>query len=520
MHLARVEALGTTQSRPHRSPLRSAVQVVGAVSRFSFAAAVLTFVVGCGANYRPVVNAISPVGPAGQPQKYAVAISNPSPVTATDAPAGAALPGLATFVDFSGDQVIVTANIGVDPYYLVLNSTGTTGFTLNGDGTLSNFPIVPTLLTSQVLQTTLLPSASGQPAVLPASIFPQGTFTYVSQPANNPPLTPNAPLAGRNSIAEFTGSPLSLQQELSVSSTPTFFSPIYVAGFAGANRSFAISQNIDPTQPGIVSTIENTTNPTIDLNTITVGRNPVYGVMTADARRAFVMNKADGTVSVINVQTNGLDTLPGGATNPITIGGFTDPTTAQPLWADFAPTRNELVVANQGDGTNPGSLSIINIPLCTATAQINNPTCDPNNPVDGVDFGKVLANVPVGINPVMVGVLQDGTRAYVVNEGNMSLPCGPGTSSLPPNCTVSVVNLTTNTVTATIPLVPAAITSQTLVQNGHPNYIAVTTGSPTGKVYVTSPESTSMTVIRTDTDQVDTTIPLQGRGISVRVTAP
>jgi hypothetical protein len=29
-----------------------------------------------------------------------------------------------------------------------------------------------------------------------------------------------------------------------------------------------------------------------------------------------------------------------------------------------------------------------------------------------------------------------------------------------------------------------------------------------------------MTVIETDTDSVDTTIPLQGYGISVRVTAP
>jgi len=54
----------------------------------------------------------------------------------------------------------------------------------------------------------------------------------------------------------------------------------------------------------------------------------------------------------------------------------------------------------------------------------------------------------------------------------------------------------------------------------HPNYIAVTTGTPTGKVYVTSPESTNMTVIRTDTDSIDTVIPLQGKGVSVRVTVP
>ncbi len=66
-------------------------------------------------------------------------------------------PGLVTFVDFSGDTVLVTANIGVNPYYLVLNSGGNTGFTLNSDRTLSTFDISPSLLRSQILQTTLLP---------------------------------------------------------------------------------------------------------------------------------------------------------------------------------------------------------------------------------------------------------------------------------------------------------------------------------------------------------------------------
>jgi YVTN family beta-propeller protein len=73
-----------------------------------------------------------------------------------------------------------------------------------------------------------------------------------------------------------------------------------------------------------------------------------------------------------------------------------------------------------------------------------------------------------------------------------------------------VINLTTNTVTATIPL-PAT---------PHPNFIAVISGTPTGKVYVTSPESNNMTIIRTDTDLVETTIPLQGKGVQVRTQLP
>jgi YVTN family beta-propeller protein len=462
-------------------------------------------IVGCGNNYRPVITAINPVGPAAQPEKFAVAISS------TGTPANPT-PGLVTFVDFSGDTVLITANVGVNPYYLILNSGGGTGYTLNSDRTLTSFPVSTSLLTSQILQTTLPPFAC------PLSIFPGSTSTYVTNSTTNPGPCASSATGGPNAIFQFVGSStsaaLSLQQELTVDPA---FSPIYTVGIANAPRIFAISQSVSGGH-GQVNTIETASN-TVDSNPIPVGRGPVYGIMTGDAssasKRAFILNQTDGTVTVINAQTNALDIVPEGATNPIVVG-------TNPLWADTAPVRNEIVVANAGDGVNPGSVSIISVPLCSATAQVNNPNCDLNNPVDAAGFGTVLANVPVGINPVMVAVLQDTTnsRAYVVNSGNHNLPCAAPTAALPlGNCTVSVVNLATNTVTATIPIGnPAGVGTSLL--NGHPNYIAATSGTPTGKVYVTSPESNFMTVIRTDIDAVDTTVPLQGNGVSVRVSQP
>jgi len=155
-------------------------------------------------------------------------------------------------------------------------------------------------------------------------------------------------------------------------------------------------------------------------------------------------------------------------------------------------------------------VSIVSIPLCSATALPANPLCDAANPVDATGFGTVLATVPVGVNPIMVSVLSDGTRAYVANAGVAGLPCSP--TGLPQTgyttCTVSVVNLTSNTVTATIPIA------------GHPAYIATSNSTPTGKVYVVCKDSQAMTVIETDTDSLDTTIPLQGYGVSVRMTQP
>jgi YVTN family beta-propeller protein len=456
LRLGRIEAEGTPEVRIDRPSRRSRLQ---AISTLAFAAVSLGSLAGCGNTYRPVVTSINPVGPASQPNKYAIAISSPGPN----------LPGLVTIVDFSGDSVLVTANIGVSPYYLMLDATGNTGYTLNGDKTLTSFDISPSLQTRDVIQTTLLDNANSN------SIFSDATALFVTEPGSNG----RAP-----AVAQLKESPPppSLNQEFLIDPG---YSPVYIAGYSGSPRAYIISSK-DDGGPGEVAAIEMASS-TIS-NKIDVGRSPIYGVMTTDGKRAFIMNKGDNTVSVINAQTNQADSVPASAVNPIPVG-------VAPVWADLAPTRNELVVANEGDGVTPGSVSIINIPLCSAAALPGNPNCDPTNPIDADGFGQVLANVPVGVDPLMVAVLQDGSRAYVINRADS---------------TVSVVNLTTNTVTATIP-VP---------DSPHPTFIACISGTPTGKVYVTSPESNRMTIIRTDTDVVETTVPLQGKGIMVRTQLP
>jgi YVTN family beta-propeller protein len=403
------------------------------------------------------------IGPAGQPAKYAVAISSPSPTSN----------GLLTMVDFSGDTTLVTATLGVNPYYFVLNSSGTIGYSLNSDKTVNSIELSTQLISSQILETTLLQGAN------PESLFATPTASYIADP-------------GVGAIDQLTGTPPALKQELPVASA---FTPVYVVGQSSAARIYGVSQATGG-GPGQVEAIETATNSIS--NTIPVGRGPVYGVMTLDNRRAFILNQTDGTVSVINTTNNQLDT----PTSTIPVG-------PRPVWADLASGLDELVVANEGNGTSPGSVSIINIPLCIPTTQPTNPNCNAANPVDATSFGQVVATVPVGINPIMVSVLSDYSRAYVANAGALGLPCAPvAVAGVSTTCTVSVVNLTSNTVTTTIPI------------NGHPAYIASSNSTPTGKVYVVCKDSQVMTVIETDTDSVDTTIPLQGFGVSVRVTAP
>jgi len=457
---------------------RLADRAITVAARLGMVLGLVSFV-GCGSEYRPVVSAINPVGPAEQPQKFAVAIAT----------TGASTPGVVNIDDVSGDTVLDVTQIGANPQYLVLNNGGTSAYSINGDGTFNEFAVSTTLIASQISELTLPAGA------LPNTVLSSGVYEYVTEPG----LSSVATLQTSTSVP-------TVRQQLSVGANP-----VYVVGTSSTPRVYALSTG---TTPGQAASIE-ASSVSIS-NVLPMGRNPVFGIMSADSKRAYVTNKGDGTISVINVQTNQLDTFNDPTTN-LSTSLIHDPAAAAPIWADFAPTRNELIVANQGaTAGSRGSVSIISIPLCSAITSTSNPTCDTVNPVDAVGFGTVLANIPVGINPIMVAVLQDGTQAFVANAGSAT---DPGS--------VTVINLSTNTVVATIPAAadtacaPTAPTlTHPLLVCGHPTWIAVTTGTPTGKAYVVSSDSVNMTVLRSDLDVVTTQIPLSGFGVSVRTNLP
>jgi hypothetical protein len=483
-----------------------------AVLTISFAAVLST--VGCGNQYRPVVSAIGPVGPAGQPEKFAVAISNPCP---TLTPACGSL-GLMTVVDYAGDTVTATPQILTNPSYFQLNANGTQGIVINAQGSLNTVPLSNPvgLLTSQVVQTTL-----------PVGANPVSITSFAPASAL---LTIFIPQAGTNTIAAINAGTAALYDTVGIQGPGT---PVYVVGATGTPRVYAISQN-GPSSLGQVDAIETVSTTSLsDSAQIPVGVNPVYGVMTTDDRRAFIINQASGTVTVLNVPSNALDTLPTGtpSSGPGTIPLCNNPTAGNtpcpnnnPVWADLNTVATGLVVLNKGDGVHAGSLSVINIPLCNAAAQSTNPNCSTTNPVDATGFGQILATVPVGINPTMVSVLQ-GTdtnvpAAYVINQADSTGTCTDTDSG-----TLTIINLQTNQVTATICGVSG--TNATALANGtsnvifgHPNSVSATGGQPTGKVYVTSSDNQYLNVLYTDTNSVQTHIPLQGNGLRVLVTQP
>ena len=441
--------------------------------------AVVVLVAGCGSQYRPVVTPVNPSGPAAQPTSYAVVVSAPSAET----------PGIATIIDYAGDSVMAQAPIGPGPSNFTIDETGTNGYTVNSDGTITNFPISTQLQAKMVSYTTLLTTSE------PVNLFSPSSGLWIADLNGN--------------VADvFTGSPQTFKLAIPVATAPVTIVGPSILG----QRNYAISQDFDAPSgaatSGVACNLSPTTAPVngeadaLEASTYTVsaripvGKCPVFGVQSADNKRFFVLNRGDDTVTVINSQDNTLNacapfvnqngqattchpTLPL-STTAVTATGITPPNGtagmtahAGPVYAEFSAATAQLVVANYDGNT----ISVIDVSM----DEYGN---------DSSTFGTTFT-IPVGNNPASVTVLADATRAYTANQTDE---------------TVTIVNLSSHTVEKTLPVI------------GHPRTVVSTQNSSYGKVYVASPDSPYLTIIRTDQDIVDTTVLVEGNIVDVRVT--
>jgi YVTN family beta-propeller protein len=464
--------------------------------------ATVALVAGCGSVYRPVVTPIGNSGPPSQPTAYAAVVSAPSPTT----------PGIATIVDYSGDSVLAYANIGPGPSLLSLSESGTSGYTLNSDGTLSNFPVSSQLQAKQVTFTTLNSPTQPGPPHPPVNLFTPATGMWTADVVGN--------------YADIFSSSTGVQAfDLAI---PVATTPVLIGGpaLSSGERNFVVSQDItDPS--GVACNLSPTTasvngeadgieianltlsshivlDPNNPTNSPTGSKNglcPVYAVQTVDNRRFFVLNRGSDTITVINSQDNTLDNQcppPAGCTNQdaqqyfshpilplsttaVTNTGITPPngitgmtSTAGPVYAEYNAALSQLVVANYDGGT----ISVIDVSL----DEFGN---------DSPTFGTTYT-IPVGNNPASVTVLTDGSRAYTANQTDQ---------------TVTIVNVSSHTVEKTLPVI------------GYPRTVASIQNSQFGKVYVASPNSPYITIIRTDLDIIDTTVLVEGNVVDVRVSS-
>lgn len=462
----------------------------------SLSAAILGLA-GCGNQYRPVVTPVNPTGPAGEPTAYVTLFSQPgfSPLASgTVGPCSGSTystPSVITLVDFSGDTILDQAQGGNGPLTFSLESSGSQVFAPNCDGTITTSNnSFGSIQTKNIQTSTLLPAS------LPTNTLYVHSNLYVAEAGLHGPTC-----LATNCVAQLAGSPPALKQEI-----PVAPSLVNLTGYGQSTRVYAISQGNSTggsltwgqcdnpssvTVTGEADAIETSSN-TVSAR-LPLGVCPVYGFMTPDGLRAFIMNRGSGTVTVINSQLNALDT-----TNPNLGPNATIAVGAGPVYADYYTDGEILVTANY----DSNSISIIDVSLDVYGN-------------DSATFGKVLATVnlangpgcPTGadtmcMHPVEVSVLQDGSRVYVANQGDIAAGI-PGS--------VSVVNLSNYTVEKTIPLPSDPMTN--------PHAIGSIYSYPYGKVYVASQNSPYLTVIRTDTDTISATPEMQGNIVDMRVNA-
>lgn len=407
-----------------------------------------------------------------------------------------ATPSIYTLLDFSGDSIVAQANGGNGPLTFSLDSSGARVFAPNCDGTLTAAEAATnTLITNKIQNSTLLPGSE------PTNTMLAGGNLYVTEAGLHGAPLPGepAPCLVTNCVAQLTGSPEALKQEI-----PVAPSLVNLTGSASGERIYAISQGNSgggaltwgscdtPSSVGVtgeadaIETLSNTISARLPLGTC-----PVYGFMTPDTFRTFIMNRGSGTVTVINSQLNALDT-----TDPNLGPNATIPVGAGPVFADYYQTGQLLVTANYDSST----ISIIDVSLDVYGN-------------DSATFGTVLKTInlaagpgcPTGsdtfcMHPVELSVLQDGSRVYVANQGDIAA----GISG-----SVSVVNLSNYTIEKTIPLPTNPPTN--------PHAIASIYNYPIGKVYVASQNSPYLTVIRTDTDVISDTPEMQGNIVDIHV---
>ncbi len=492
-------------NRPSSRSLASKISIQGTLA-MSVTAAALLGIAGCGSNLRPTVTPIVGTGPASQPAAYAFVVSTPT--------SSAAALGYGTVIDYSGDTIMATAPIGPGPDLFALNGGGTQAWTLNEDGTVSNIPVSTLLQQKLVTYSTLNTIPPVNTPTDPAGIDPVvalfgGSFGLYALDVN------------LNEVDVLTGTPDAFKLDVPVDETP-----VTAVGVATATRFYAITQgipyltpftipgaaqpvdggvacNVNPHAVGVTGMADGIETSTYTVSShIPVGVCPDYAVGSADTRRVFVLNRGSDTISVINSQNNAIDSCvcpPTGCTNqngqtytchptlPLSTAAVTAtgiqppngtmglPAVAGPVYAEYNTLTQQLVVSNYDGNT----VNIIDVSL----DEYGN---------DSPTFGTTYT-VPVGNNPASVTVLADGSRAYVANQTDG---------------TVSIVDIASHSIETTLPV------------TGNPRTVVSTQNSLYGKIYVVSPNSPYVTIIRTDQDIIDTSVLVQGNAVDVRITTP
>ena len=327
------------------------------------AVGLLLLAMGCNDTLRQFITPIPP--PTGDPGALAHAIT-----LSTNPPAGQ---GSDMHIDVSGDSSVGVVPVGINPVFL--GKSVNRIFAINSGDTTAAPPIPPTIS----LYIALLPQiASISTVTLPSLPDPNAAINPV---AGGTSSTGNIYIANRGdgtaahpgNVSVISGTVLAVTATIPLPAGDS--GPVSIAGEASNNQIFVVNNTSGTVTQ--ISTIDNT----VVTPSITVGSNPVWGVMSADGLFVFVVNQGSGTVSVIDTSLRTvLATVPVGTTP-----------SPQPNFAFYDAKLKRLYVSNTGEGT----ISVIKADNISSTSP----------PVK-------LKDIPVSGTPTSVTALSDGTKVY------------------------------------------------------------------------------------------------------------
>ncbi len=394
----------------------------------------------CGNTFRPVVIIVPTPPPDPKGTHAAFLITNNGPFN----------PGAAMQIDVSGDTNVGVATVGIEPNFALVQPPGGRVIVSNGgnsavSGTDSVTIFNPSTFTSIGLPLTIS---------LPSGSHP----VYIAATSSNEFYVANAGTSTVAAVSSVTNT-----VSMIIPLDPVFgANPFALAQTPDTKKVYVISTGAAGSLGGITSiaTVDNTVT-----NVISGGGvdNPVAIAIRSDSQRAYVLNKGNGDLTVINTFDDSL------IANSISAGAGAD-------FMTYDSNLNRLYIAN---------------PVLNTVTVLN----------AAVDPPAVLTTVPLSSvagagNPISVAPLPDGTRFYVLSE-QLGNTCPPGVAAPCVATQLTVFNANDYSYRKTIPL--PTVTEMPACQSVRFRFSAVASAD-SSRVYVGNCDAGAASIVRTSDD--------------------
>lgn len=303
-------------------------------------------------------------------------------------------------------------------------------------------------------------------------------------------------------------------------------------GFSSTGNFFVADQG------GGVNVLNASVNAVTD--TLTVGTNPVMVAGNGANNKIYVLNNGSDDVTVIstidNFVSKTISTL-----DSVNHSGQS----AHPIWGVMAPDGVHVFIVNQGDGVDPGWVTVIDTLLDEKIATIdvgispNYAVFDPTNQrlyvsntgspfisvikANGIDLANrivptKIADIPIPAPAVSVAALQDGSRAYAAMGG---CPAGTNHTNLVSGPAPQLPSCTGNQV-AVIDVQALALKKVITVGAGA---VSIDAAANSSRVYVVganvmagAAHAANVSIINTGDDSVVGTIPIPQQSLGCQNT--